>query len=153
MRDTTLGTAVTFRQYTGAHKFSSYRNLPYDPVRDFTPISLVAYMPFALLIHPSVPAKNVKELIALAKAQPGKLNYASAGTGGPTHLVPELFKTIFARRVPEIPDPRKEHFMNSGFASWPNGKGMPTISIGHAGLPPSTAHWSTSRIAITRTIA
>ena len=80
--------------HVGTHAINAtlYRKLPYDPVRDFTPISMAAYMPLALVIHPSVPAKNVKELVALAKAQPGKLNYASAGIGGPTQLTAEVFK-------------------------------------------------------------
>jgi tripartite-type tricarboxylate transporter receptor subunit TctC len=81
--------------HVGTHAINAtlYPKLPYDPVKDFTPISLVAYMPFAVLVHPSVPAKNIKELIALAKARPGQINYASAGNGGPTHLIPEYFKT------------------------------------------------------------
>ncbi len=82
--------------HVGTHAINAalYRKLSYDPVRDFTPISLIAYMPFVLLTHPAVPAKNAGELIALAKARPGQLNYASAGIGGPTHLIPELFKTM-----------------------------------------------------------
>jgi tripartite-type tricarboxylate transporter receptor subunit TctC len=82
--------------HVGTHAINAtlYRNLPYDPVRDFTPVTLIAYMPFVLLTHPAVPANNAKELIALAKARPGQLNYASAGNGGPTHLIPELFKTM-----------------------------------------------------------
>ena len=82
--------------HVGTHAIAAglYRNLPYDPVRDFTPITLIASNSFVLLVNPSVPAKTVKELIALAKARPGQLNYASAGNGGPTHLVAELFKTM-----------------------------------------------------------
>ena len=60
--------------------------LPYDPVKDLVPIGLAVYTPWALLTHPAVPAKNVKELIDLAKANPGKLNYASTGSGTPNHL-------------------------------------------------------------------
>lgn len=67
-------------------------SLPYDPIRDFLPIGLVAKIPFLLVVHPSVPVKNVKELITLAKSRPGKLNYGSAGSFGFTHLAAELLK-------------------------------------------------------------
>lgn len=67
---------------------------PYDPVRDFAPVSLIVTTPNVLVVHPSLPAKSVMELIAAAKAKPGSLNYASAGTGGSTHLAAELFKSM-----------------------------------------------------------
>jgi tripartite-type tricarboxylate transporter receptor subunit TctC len=67
-------------------------NLPYDPVRDFAPVSLVAVSSFMLAVHPGVAAKSVQDLIALAKASPGKLTYASAGTGSSLHMAGELFK-------------------------------------------------------------
>src|SRR5689334_13876806 len=67
-----------------------YGKVPYDPVKDFTPITLVARAPQWLFVHPSVPAKTAKELIALAKAQPGKLKIGSAGNGSGTHLVAAL---------------------------------------------------------------
>jgi tripartite-type tricarboxylate transporter receptor subunit TctC len=90
--------------HVGTHAINAtlYRKLSYDPVRDFTPITLIAYMPFVLLTHPAVPAKTAKELIALAKARPGQLNYASAGIGGPTHLIPELFKTMAGINVVHV---------------------------------------------------
>lgn len=66
--------------------------LAYDPVKDFAPISVIASVPFILVVSPSVPAKSVKELVALAKSRPGELNYASSGTGTTTHLTGELFK-------------------------------------------------------------
>jgi len=65
--------------------------VPFDPMKDFAPISLATTAPFFLFAHPSLPAKTVKELIALAKARPGELNYASAGSGAATHLSAELF--------------------------------------------------------------
>jgi tripartite-type tricarboxylate transporter receptor subunit TctC len=71
---------------------SVYRKIGYDPARDFAPVTLIASGPGILVIHPSVPAKTVKELIALGKAKPGQLNYASAGNGTPPHLAAELFK-------------------------------------------------------------
>jgi tripartite-type tricarboxylate transporter receptor subunit TctC len=70
-----------------------YDKLPYDPIKDFTPLSQVAYYSLVLVAHPSVPAQSVSELVALAKAQPGKLALVSAGNGTPTHLTAELFRT------------------------------------------------------------
>ncbi len=77
--------------------------LPYDTLRDFAPISLISIGPFVLIVHPSVPAKNIKELIALAKAQPGKLNYASAGNGVANHLAGELFKQMTGTDIVHVP--------------------------------------------------
>jgi len=70
-----------------------YDKLPYDPIKDFTPLSQVAYYSLVLVAHPSVPAQSLTELVALAKAQPGKLALVSAGNGTPTHLTAELFRT------------------------------------------------------------
>ncbi len=70
------------------------RDLPYDPVKDFAPLSLCVTTPLFLVTHPSVPAKNVKELIALAKRQPGKLTFASGGNGSSNHLAGELLKLL-----------------------------------------------------------
>jgi tripartite-type tricarboxylate transporter receptor subunit TctC len=69
-------------------------SMPYDPIKGFTPIMLVASAPNVLVVHPSVPANNVKEFIALAKSKPGKLNYGSAATGTTNHLAAELFKSM-----------------------------------------------------------
>ena len=65
---------------------SVYPNMPFDPVKDFSPIVMVSYSPHVLAVHPSVPATNVRELVAYAKANPGKLNFANSGTGGAPHL-------------------------------------------------------------------
>jgi len=70
------------------------RQTPYDPVKDFTPITLVVTSPNILVVHPSLPAKNVKELLALLKARPGALNYATSGIGGSGFLAAELFKSM-----------------------------------------------------------
>ena len=79
------------------------RSVPYDPVRGFTPISLAAIGNMALVVHSSVPAKSVAEFVALAKAQPGRLNYASPGNGTPHHLAMELFKLNFGIDVTHVP--------------------------------------------------
>jgi tripartite-type tricarboxylate transporter receptor subunit TctC len=77
--------------------------LPYDPVRDFAPVTLLATSPFILVLNPAVPAKSVKELIALAKAQPGKLNYGSAGPGSSLHMTGELFKLESGTDITHVP--------------------------------------------------
>ena len=77
--------------------------LPYDPVKDFSPVTLVAVQPFLLLVHPSVPARSLKEFIALAKARPGQLNYASTGNGGGQHLCMELLKSMVGLNVVHVP--------------------------------------------------
>ena len=82
---------------------SLYRKLPYDPFRDFTAITLVASFPSLLTVHPSLPVKNIKDLIALAKARPGQINYASSGTGSGSHLGMELFKSMAGVNLIHIP--------------------------------------------------
>jgi tripartite-type tricarboxylate transporter receptor subunit TctC len=77
--------------------------IPYDPVKSFAPIGPVAVGNLALVVNPSVPAQSVQELVALAKAQPGKLNYASPGNGTPHHLAMELFKLHFKVDVTHVP--------------------------------------------------
>ena len=82
---------------------STQRNLPYDPVRDFAPIMLVAQSPFLLLAHPSVPAKDARELVALAKARPGTLNFGSFGNGTSNHFVGELLKAEAGIDITHVP--------------------------------------------------
>lgn len=79
------------------------KQVAYDTLRDFAPISLVSIGPFLLITHPSVPVRTVKELIALAKADPGKLNYASAGSGAANHLAMELFKSMAGVNITHVP--------------------------------------------------
>ena len=82
---------------------SLYSKMPYDLQKDLAPVVLIGIAPLIMLVHPSVPAKNVKELIALAKARPDELNYASAGIGSPTHIAPELFKWMAGVKMTHIP--------------------------------------------------
>jgi tripartite-type tricarboxylate transporter receptor subunit TctC len=77
--------------------------LPFDPIKAFAPVSMIAHGPIVLVVHPELPAKSVKELIALAKAQPGKLQYASAGVGTFTHLGAELFKLATGTNILHVP--------------------------------------------------
>ncbi len=71
-----------------------YAKLPYDPLRDLVPVTLVSSVPLILVVHPSLPARNVKELIALARSRPGQLNFASGGTGSAQHLPMELLQSM-----------------------------------------------------------
>jgi tripartite-type tricarboxylate transporter receptor subunit TctC len=82
---------------------SLYAKLPYDPIKDFAPITLVASVPNVLIVPPSMPANSVKELIALIKAKPGKYNYASSGNGTSIHLSAELFKSMTGAYITHIP--------------------------------------------------
>jgi tripartite-type tricarboxylate transporter receptor subunit TctC len=82
---------------------SLYRKLGYDPVKDFAPVALVALQPNILVVNPGVPANSVKELIALARAKPGQLNYASSGSGAAAHLAGELFKAMTGVDMVHIP--------------------------------------------------
>ena len=79
------------------------RKIPYDPVKDFEPISKVSSYMFFLVVHPSVPVRSVKELIALAKSKPGQINYASVGVGSGTHLASELFSYMAGLKMTHIP--------------------------------------------------
>jgi tripartite-type tricarboxylate transporter receptor subunit TctC len=80
-----------------------YDKLGFDVEKDFVPVSLAALIPQILVVHPSVPASTVKEVIALARAQPGKLNYASVGTGSPGHIAGELFKLKTGIDIVHVP--------------------------------------------------
>jgi tripartite-type tricarboxylate transporter receptor subunit TctC len=80
-----------------------FRRLPYDPVRDFNPVTSVAVTPYVLVVNPSVPAKSVKELIALAKAKPGQIAFSSPGSGSVPHLTGELFNSMAGIKIAHIP--------------------------------------------------
>ncbi|MBI3067329.1 MAG: tripartite tricarboxylate transporter substrate binding protein [Betaproteobacteria bacterium] len=110
----TLGTAIAARATpdgytivivpaTHAINVTLYTKPPYDAVRDFAPIALIATGPYMLVVNPSLPARSVKELLALAKARPGRLNYGSAGTGNATHLIGELMKSMTGIQITHVP--------------------------------------------------
>jgi len=94
----TMGTTSTHVINVGV-----YAKLKYDPIKDFEPITLVATTPYLLVVNPGVKANSLKELVALAKSQPGKLNYASAGTGTTTQLAMEMLKTAAGIDVVHVP--------------------------------------------------
>ncbi|MBI2293666.1 MAG: tripartite tricarboxylate transporter substrate binding protein [Betaproteobacteria bacterium] len=95
----------TLLMFTGAHTVhpSIYAKMPYDLLRDFAPVTLTSATTNLLVVHPTVPAKSVKELIAMAKAKPSSFNYSSAGTGSTTHMAMELFKSMARVDLLHIP--------------------------------------------------
>ncbi len=82
---------------------SLYPKLPYDALRDLAPVTLLAYAPYILTVHPSLPVRSTKELVALARAKPGQLNYASGGSGTGPHMAMELLKLSSGTRMTHIP--------------------------------------------------
>jgi tripartite-type tricarboxylate transporter receptor subunit TctC len=110
-----LGTAYVARQPKDGHTLLLnaqsvqtinpflYRKVPFDPVKDFDPIMVVGVAPYMLAVNPSVPAKNLRELVALAKASPGKFNYASAGNGTVNHLLGEMLKNMAGIDIVHVP--------------------------------------------------
>jgi tripartite-type tricarboxylate transporter receptor subunit TctC len=93
-----LGSTSELVQYPNVNP-----KVPYDPLRDFAPIGLVGTVPMVLVLHPSLPVKNVKELIALAKSRPGEINFGSAGQGATTHLAVELFNLLTGVKLTHVP--------------------------------------------------
>ena len=96
-------TLVTGNNATFGANVSLYKRLGFDPVKDFAPVILVATQPNILVVHPSLPVNSVRELIALAKARPGQLNYSGSGMGANAHLAAELFKSMTGTSIVHIP--------------------------------------------------
>ena len=82
---------------------SIYKNLPFDSVKDLSPVTQLAASPLVLVVHPSFPPNNVKELVAFLKSRPGEINYGSSGNGSPPHLATELFKLLTGTKMTHIP--------------------------------------------------
>lgn len=115
-----------------------YKNLSYDPLKDFVPVSQFGSAPNVLVVHPSLPAKSVKELIALAKAQPGKLDWASSGTGGFQHLSGELFMSLANIKIVHI------SYKGSGAAAADLLGGQ--VKIGFPGIAIALQHHKSKRL-------
>ena len=96
-------TLVTGNNATFGANVSLYKRLGFDPVKDFAPVILVATQPNILVVHPSLPVNSVRELVALAKARPGQLNYSGSGMGANAHLAAELFKSMTGTSIVHIP--------------------------------------------------
>jgi len=108
---------------------SLYAHVPYDAVKDFAPITMVAFSPNVLVVNPSVPAKSVKELIDLIKAKPGKYSFAGPGIGSTPHLSGELFKQKFGLDLVHVPYPGAAQAINSAIAG--------DTQIAFTALPPA----------------
>lgn len=95
----------TICMFTVAQSISPaiYRKLPFDPQKDFTPVTLMAVLPSMLTVHPQLPVKNVKELVALAKSKPGQLSYSSTGNGTSPHMLMEMFKWMTGTNIVHVP--------------------------------------------------
>lgn len=93
-----LGSTSELVQYPNVNP-----KIPYDPLRDFAPITLVGTIPLVLVVHPSLPVRNVKDLVALAKGRPGEINFGSAGQGATTHLAVELFILLSKVKLTHVP--------------------------------------------------
>ena len=109
-----IGTAITAKAAADGYTIlladtgfstgiSLYANPGYHPIKDFAPVSLAAITPIVVVVHPSVPVNTMKELVALAKSQPGKLNTGSGGTGGSVHLAGEMFQLLTGTKLTHIP--------------------------------------------------
>jgi tripartite-type tricarboxylate transporter receptor subunit TctC len=127
-----------------------YKQIPYDPVKDFTPVMKLAEGPYVLVTHPSLPVKNVQELIALAKAKPNSIDYASSGNGSAQHLVGALFVTMAGAPLSHVPYKGSSQAMNDvlggivkvSFVGVPNA--LPNV---HAGKIRALAVTSKARYA------
>jgi tripartite-type tricarboxylate transporter receptor subunit TctC len=117
---------------------SLYANVPYNAVKDFAPITMVAFSPNVLAINPSVPAKNVKELIELIKANPGKYSFAGTGIGSTPHLSGELFKQRFGVDIVHVPFPGAAPAVSSTIAGH--------TQIVFSALPPALANIKDGRL-------
>ena len=104
-----------------------FQKMPFDPVRDFAPIMLVSRSPNILVVHPSLPVKSVKELIALAKGRPGELNYGAGAIGASTHLASEMFKVMAGVDIVHVP------YKSSGGAVTPLLSGQLQVMFGTTG--------------------
>jgi len=117
---------------------SFYKKLPFDPIKSFSPVGMVASVPLLLVVHPSLPPKSVKELIALAKSRPGALNYASVGSGSPQHLSAELFKSTAGVNIVHVP------YKGGGPATTAVLSGE--VQMFFAGMPPALPHVKAGRL-------
>ena len=117
---------------------SVYKKINFDPVKDFNAVTLLASSPFILVIHPSVKATTVQELVALVKSQPGKFSYSSSGNGGPSHLATEMLKTMTGIQLTHVPYKGVALAMNDLLA----GQVQITFTVPGSGLP----HIKTGRL-------
>ncbi len=120
-----------------------YTKSPFDPVRDFAAVSQVAHGPAVLAVHPSIPARNVKELVALAKAMPQQLNYGSPGVGTSPHLAGELFQMVSGTRMVHVPYKGNAEAITDLIGGH--------LSIVYTGVPPVAALAKAGRVRLLAT--
>jgi tripartite-type tricarboxylate transporter receptor subunit TctC len=120
---------------------SLYRKLSYDLAKDLAPISNLATYPSAIVVHPSLPVKSVKDLVALAKARPGQLNFGSAGSGSPNHLALELFKTMAKVSMVHVP-------YKGGSGQLIGDLLAGQVQLASMGLPPAMPHIKAGKLRV-----
>jgi tripartite-type tricarboxylate transporter receptor subunit TctC len=128
---------------THAQSAQLFSRLPYDPIRDFAPVTIVIATPLTLQLHPSVPAKNVKEFIAYAKQNEGKLNYGSSGPGSSPHLATELFDSMAGIRMTHIP--------YKGVGQYITAQLQNQIQFSFANMFTTMPHWKSGRLRLVAT--
>jgi tripartite-type tricarboxylate transporter receptor subunit TctC len=126
--------------FVGTHAINAslYSSMPYDNVKDFEPVSLVAMVTIILVVHPSVPAGSVKELIALARSRPGELTFGSPGNGTPQHLAGELFNTMAKVKMLHIPYKGAVPALNDLLGG--------RVSMIFSSMPPALPHIKTGKL-------
>lgn len=125
---------------THAQSAQLFEKLPYDPIRDFAPVTEVIATPLGLIVNPSVPAKNVAELIAYAKANPGKLNYGSSGPGSSPHLATELFGSMAGIKMTHIPYKGVGLYMTAQIGN--------EIQVSFSNMFTTMPHWKAGRLKL-----
>jgi len=125
---------------THAQSAQLFTRLPYDPIKDFAPITIVIATPLTLLLHPSLPAKNVREFIAYAKAQQGKLNYGSSGPGSSPHLASELFASMAGFKATHVP--------YKGVAQYITAELGNEIQFSFSNIFTTMPHWKSGRLRL-----
>jgi tripartite-type tricarboxylate transporter receptor subunit TctC len=116
------------------------KGLPYDFMRDFAPVTMLISAPMGLMVHPSVPVKTVKEFVAYAKANPGKLNYGSSGPGSIAHLATELLASMAGIRMIHVP--------YKGVAAYTTGQLQNEIQVGLSNLFSTRSLWTSGRLRL-----
>lgn len=123
---------------TAAINATLYRNPGYDLLKDFAPVSKIAVGPIALVVHPSLPVKNVRDLIRLAQSRPGELNYGTGGSGTPAHICGELFRSIAGIKIAHVPYKGTGQSVTDLIAG--------QIQLVFASMPVAIAHVKTGRL-------
>jgi tripartite-type tricarboxylate transporter receptor subunit TctC len=128
---------------THAQSAQLFTTLPYDPIKDFAPVTEVIATPLTLLLHPSVPAANVKEFVTYAKANPGKLNYGSSGPGSSPHLAAELFNSMAGIQTTHVPYKGVSQYITAQIGG--------EIQFSFSNMFTTMPHWKAGRLKLIAT--